>query len=304
MDRLTAMRLFSAVARLGSFAEAGRRHRVSASVVTRGIAQLEDELGLTLLNRTTRSVRVTERGQIYLESCRQILADLDAAEARARGENAEPRGVLRITAPITFGRLHVLPVVNRMLAAHPALAIRLTLSDRNIHLVEDGIDVAIRIGDLADSSLIAVKLGSVGRVVVASPAYLARHGVPQRPAELGEHALIAFDTLDVTAEWRFRNPDDVVRIEPRLTVNSADAALAAAAAGVGITRALSYQAAELLGCGSLTRILGSFEPAPVPISAVYPAYRIPPASVAAFVRTAREYFRDHPVAVPSLVSAN
>ncbi len=294
------MRLFTTVARRGSFAEAGRQHRVSASVVTRMIAQLEAELGLTLLNRTTRSVRVTERGHIYLESCLQILADLDAAEARARGENTEPRGVLRVTAPITFGRLHVLPVVNRMLAAHPALKIRLTLSDRNVHLVEDGIDIAIRIGALADSSMIAVRVGSVGRVVVASPDYLASRGTPLYPAALGDHDLIAFDMLDAGTEWRFQDGDEAVRIEPRLTVNSADAALAAAADSVGITRALSYQAAEWLATGRLVRLLRSHETPPIPISIVYPAHRIPAASVTAFVTTARAYFREHPVTAPAL----
>lgn len=300
MDRLTAMRLFTDVARLGSFAEAGRRNRLSASAVTRGIAQLEDELGLTLLNRTTRSVRITERGQIYLESCRQILADLDAAEARARGENTEPRGLLKITAPLTFGRLHVLPIVNRMLTAHRALAIRLTLSDRNVHLVEDGIDIAVRVGELADSSLIAVRFGSVRRVVVASPDYLSRRGTPQDPAALADHDLVAFDSLDA-AGWRFRDTD-IARIEPRLTVNSADAALAAAATGIGITRTLSYQADDAIAAGRLVRILQAFEPEALPVSAVYPAHRIPSASVAAFVATARAYFREHPIVAPPLPS--
>jgi DNA-binding transcriptional LysR family regulator len=298
MDRLAAMRLFVAVAQLGSFAEAGRRHRLSASVVTRSIARLEEELGLTLLNRTTRSVRVTERGQIYLESCRQILEDLDAAESRARGENAAPRGLLRVSAPIVFGRFHVLPIVNRLLIDHPALAIRLTLSDRNLHLVEDGIDLAVRIGDLADSSLIAVRLGSVGRITLASPAYLERRGEPSHPQALSAHDLIAFDTLDVTSEWQFKRPEDSVRIDPRLAVNSADAALAAAAAGIGITRCLSYQAEDALRSGRLVRILEMFEPAPLPISAVYPAHRVSAASVTAFVKTARAHFKEHPVSAP------
>ena len=196
MDHLDAMKAFVAVATLGSFAEAARRLRISPSAVTRSVAQLEDRLGLTLFNRTTRSVRLTERGQIYLESSRRILEDLDAAERQALGEDAEPRGVLHVAAPIVFGRLHVLPMVLPLLTDHPALTVRLTLSDRNVHLVDEGVHVALRIGDLADSSLTAVKLGAVSRVLVASPAYLAAHGSPSRPADLEDHALIAFEGLE------------------------------------------------------------------------------------------------------------
>ncbi|MFZ2108325.1 MAG: LysR substrate-binding domain-containing protein [Roseiarcus sp.] len=235
MDRLDAMRIYAAVARLGSFAKAARQLRLSPSVVTRSIAQLEDQLGVTLLTRTTRSVRVTDRGEIYLESCQQILEDIEGAGRRVRGENAEPRGDLKVAAPIAFGRLHVLPVVNRMLTDHRALSVRLTLSDRNALLVDEGVDVAVRIGELADSSLIAVKLGAVSRVLVASPAYLARHGAPSSPADLAALDAIAFESLDATNEWRFS--EKAVRLEPRLSVNSADAAIAAAEAGIGIARA-------------------------------------------------------------------
>src|SRR5713226_4113024 len=165
MDRLDAMRIFVAVAKLGSFAEAARQLRLSPSVATRSIAQLEDQLGLMLLTRTTRSLRLTDRGEIFLESCQQILADIDGAERRVRGENAEPRGELKVAAPIVFGRLHVLPVVNRILKEHRGLAVRLALSDRNVNLVDEGIDIAVRVGVLADSSLIAIKLGEVSRVL-------------------------------------------------------------------------------------------------------------------------------------------
>ena len=195
MDRLDAMRTFVAVAKLGSFAEAARHLQLSPSVVTRSIAQLEDQLGLTLLLRTTRSLRLTERGELYLESCQQILADVDSAERRVRGEDAEPRGTLKVAAPIVFGRLHVLPIVNRVLRDYRDVAVELTLSDRNVHLVDEGVDVAVRIGELADSSLIAVKLAVVSRVVVASPAYLKERGVPKSPAELAKHDIIAFEGL-------------------------------------------------------------------------------------------------------------
>src|SRR5499433_401541 len=167
MDRFGSMRVFVNVAKVRSFSEAARRLQLSPSVVTRAVAQLEDELGLTLLLRTTRSLRLTERGELYLENCRRILEDIESAERQVRGEDAEPRGTLKVAAPIVFGRLHVLPIINRVLRDYREVTVELTLSDRNIHLVEEGIDVAVRIGELADSSLIAVKLGVVSRVVVA-----------------------------------------------------------------------------------------------------------------------------------------
>lgn len=289
------MRAFVAVAGRGSFAEAARQLRVSPSVATRAIAQLEDQLGLTLLTRTTRSLRLTERGTIFLESCHQILDDLDAAERRLRGEDADPRGEMTVSAPVVFGRLHVLLIVARLLQQHPRLKVRLLLSDRNVHFVDDGVDVAIRIGALADSSLLATTLGSVSRVLVASPAYLAEHGEPQSPGDLGAHDIIAFDGLGVTNEWRFRSPDSLIRIDPRLTVNSADAAIAAAEAGLGITRALSYQVRTAIAAGRLAPLLEVFAEPPSPVSAVYPSRRVGSANVAAFTRAARDYFRSQPL---------
>ncbi len=289
------MRVFVSVAGRGSFAEAARQLRVSPSVATRAIAQLEDQLGLTLLTRTTRSLRLTERGAIFLESCQQILDDLDAAERRVRGEDADPRGEMTVSASVVFGRLHVLPIIERLLREHPRLKVRLLLSDRNVHFVDDGVDVAIRIGALADSSLLATTLGSVSRVLVASPAYLAAHGEPRSPGDLDGHDIIAFDGLGVTNEWRFRSPESLVRIDPRLTVNSADAAIAAAEAGLGITRALSYQVKTAIEAGRLAPLLGVFAEPPSPVSAVYPARRIASANVAVFTRAARDYFRSHPL---------
>jgi DNA-binding transcriptional LysR family regulator len=295
MDRLDTMRTFVAVATLGSFAEAARRLRLSPSVVTRSIAQLEDQLGLTLLSRTTRSLRLTERGEIYLESCQRILEDIADAERRVRGENAEPRGDLRVAAPLLFGRLHVLPIITRILGEHPALRIRLTLSDRNVHLVDEGVDVAVRIGELADSSLIAVKLGAVSRVLVASPGYLKARGVPQAPATLAGHDIIAFESIEATNEWRFRASETATRVEPRLAVNSAEAAIAAAEAGIGITRAFSYQVEAAVLAGRLVPILRGFAPPPSPVSAIYPARRVASANVAAFVKAAREHFNANPI---------
>ena len=295
MDQLDAMRTFVSVATLGSFAEAARRLRLSPSAVTRSVAQLEDQLGLTLMSRTTRSLRLTEHGRIYLESCRRILADVEDAERTVRGESSEPRGELRTAAPILFGRLHVLPVVAHLLAAHTDLSVRLALSDRNVHLVEEGIDVAVRVGALADSSLMAVKLGEVSRVVVASPAYLSARLAPGAPSDLGSHDIIAFEGIDAINEWRFGDGAAVVRVEPRLTVNSADAAIAAAEASVGITRALSYQVKAAVQAGRLVAVLQEFAPPATPVSAVYPTGRIASPNVSAFIRAAREHFKANPL---------
>jgi DNA-binding transcriptional LysR family regulator len=295
MDRLGAMRIFVSVAKLGSFTEAARRLQLSPSVVTRSIAQLEDQLGLTLLLRTTRSLRLTERGELYLESCRRILQDIESAERQVRGEDAEPRGTLKVAAPIVFGRLHVLPIINRVLRDYRDVTVDLTLSDRNVHLVEEGVDVAIRIGELADSSLIAVKLGVVSRAVVASSAYLREHGVPKSPAELAKHDIITFEGLGASDEWRFSDGGKPVRLEPRLTVNNVDASIAAAEAGVGITRTLSYQVQASVLAGRLMTILQHYAPPPLPVNAIYPARRGAAATVAVFMKTARAYFKDHPL---------
>ena len=296
MDRFDAMRVFVSVATCGSFAEASRQLRLSPSAATRAVAWLEDELGLSLLTRTTRSLRLTERGSIFLESCRQILGDLDDAERRVRGEDADPRGEMTVSAPVVFGRLRIMPIVNGLLRAYPALKVRLLLSDRNVHLVEEGVDVAVRIGILADSSLVTTTLGAVSRVLVASPAYLAQRGAPASPADLAAHDLIAFDGLGSVDDWAFATLDRPLRIEPRLSINSVDAAIAAAEAGLGITRVLSYQVETAVREGRLALVLQGFATAPTAVSAVYPARRIGSANVAAFTKAAREHFRRNPLA--------
>ncbi|KPF72164.1 LysR family transcriptional regulator [alpha proteobacterium AAP81b] len=293
MDRLETMKAFVAVAHAGSFAGAARQLRLSPSAVTRAVGELESHLGLTLFNRSTRVVSLTERGRIHLDSVRAILDEIVAAEARVRGQDAAPRGLLTVTAPVVFGRLHVLAIVNTMLAAHPALSVRLVLVDRDINLVEEGIDVAIRIGALADSSLIATKLGEVCRAVVASPAYLARRGVPATPADIADHDIIAFDGLSSGLEWHFA--DTSIRTAPRLAVNSADAAIAAAEAGLGITRTLSYQLRDAVTAGRLQLLLGGFTPPPVPVSALYPPRRYTSPNVTAFLAAARARFRAAPL---------
>lgn len=288
MDRLDALRTFVTVIDQGGFARAGRMLRRSPSAITRQIAQLEDHLGAALILRTTRALSLTEAGRAYIDSSRQILEDLDQADRRARGEAAGPSGTLRIAAPILFGRLHVLPLIAQLLKAYPGLDVRLILSDRNAPLVGDGIDVAVRIGALADSSLLAVRLGQVSRALAASPDYLAARGTPASPTDLNTHDLIAFEGGDTTSEWRFA--ETAVRIEPRLSVNSADAAIAAAEAGLGVVRALSYQVREAVLAGRLVPVLAEHAPAPLPVTAVHPPRRVASANVAAFIAAARQRF--------------
>lgn len=283
------MRVFVAVADLGSFAQAGRRLRVSPAAVTRAVALLEDHLGLMLLHRTTRSVRLTERGGIYLETCRAVLADVEDGERRTRGENAAPRGMLTVAAPILFGRLHVLPVIRRLLAEHPALSVRLTLSDRMVNLAEDGVDVAVRIGGLPDSALVARKVGEVQRVLAASPAYLAERGEPAFPGDLARHDLIAFEGIGASNDWRFGpGGDTVIRTQPRLLVTSADAAIAAAEAAVGITRVLSYQVRAGVEQGRLRLVLRDHAPPPIPVSLAHLPTRLGSANVSVFMTAAAQ----------------
>ena len=291
MDRLDMLRTFVAVADQVSFAEAARRLRISPTAASRAVAALEQSLGTALLRRTTRSVRLTDEGAAYLERCRAALADLDDAALALRGAGATPGGTLVITAPVTFGRLHILPIATALLREHPALKIELTLIDRVVRLVDEGIDVAVRIGDLSDSSLHAFKVAEVRRVLVASPAYLAAHGTPASIPALHDHALIAFTELDRGHEWRFGpTGKPAIRIEPRLAANTADAAIAAAVEGVGIARVLSYQVMDAIGSGSLVTLLDGFAPLAVPVHLVYQASRRASVNVRAFIDAARARF--------------
>ncbi len=291
MDRLEMLRTFVAVADHASFTEAARRLHVSPTAASRAIAALEQSLGKPLLRRTTRSVRLTEDGATYLARCRIALADLDDAALALRGDGATPGGTLVITAPVTFGRLHILPIVTELLRTYPALKAELTLIDRIVRLVDEGIDLAVRIGDLSDSSLHALKLGEVRRILVASPAYLAAHGVPANVPGLHGHALISFTELERSHEWRFGSAGKpAVRVEPRVTLNGADAAIEAAAAGVGIARVLSYQAMDAIASGRLVTVLDEYAPPPVPVHLVFQANRRASVNVRAFIDAARVYF--------------
>lgn len=285
MDRLHELEVFVAVADAGSFAKAGARLRLSPPAVTRAISALEDRLGARVFNRTTRSLTITEVGQRFLENARRILTDLDTAEKEAVGETSVPHGHLNVTASVTFGRSALTPIVCGFLAQNPRVSVSIMLLDRLSNLVEEGIDVAVRIGALPDSNLVAKKVGLVRRILVASPDYLARRGMPQTPADLRLHSMIAFTGLMPNREWRFLDgrSGQSVAFMPRLEINDAIAAIAAAEMGDGITIALSYMVAEKIRDGRLVPILDAFTPAAVPVSLVYPQTRLISPKVRAFV---------------------
>jgi DNA-binding transcriptional LysR family regulator len=284
MDRIDSVAVFAEVAERGSFSGAAKHLNRSAAAVTRAVAELETRLGVRLLSRTTRAVSVTEAGQRFLVGARRVLADLAEIEQGAAGQGQAPRGELRITAPIVFGRRHVLPLVTDFLAQYPEVSVRLALLDRPVDLVEDGLDIAVRIGTLADTSAIAVRVGELRRIAVASPGYLKRRGRPKSPADLAGHDVIAFAGIDRVERWRFANGVEA-RIKPRLIVNTAEAAIDAAVAGFGITRVLSYQAVDALADNSLVRLLREQEAGATPVHVVYPDGRHPPPKLRAFLDT-------------------
>lgn len=265
MDRFDAMALLVQVAEAGSLSAAGRKLGLPLTTVSRRIADLETHLGARLLVRSNRRAQLTEAGAAYLAACRRIIAEVAEAEMVASGAHTTVRGEVTVTAPVVFGRLHVLPLVTEFLRTWPEVDVRLVLSDRFAHLQDDHVDLAVRIGHLPDSSLKAVKVGEVRRVTVASPAYLAGAGLPLVPHDLATHACIAFAGLGLPDRWAFR--DQSVALHPRLTVTTAEAALDAAVAGLGVTQVLSYQAAS--AAGPLQLVLEAFAPDPVPVSLVY-----------------------------------
>jgi DNA-binding transcriptional LysR family regulator len=273
MDRLDAMSVFVAVAESGSLSGASRNLGIPLPTVSRRLAELETHLGTRLFIRSTRKLALTDAGAAYLPACKRILEQIKDAERTASGEYLSPRGDLVVTAPIVFGRLHVLPVINEFLASYPEIDVRLVLSDRNVHLIDDRVDLAVRIGALQDSSMIATHVSSVRRVVCASPAFLASVGAPKVPADLSKFACITFDSFTSSATWSFVTPgsrtERAVPIHSRLSVNTAEAAIDAAVAGVGLTRVLSYQAAKALAESKLRIVLAKYEPDPLPVNLVH-----------------------------------
>jgi DNA-binding transcriptional LysR family regulator len=285
VDRLEAMSVFAAVAEAQGFSAASRRLGMPLATVSRKVSELEESLGVQLLARSTRRVSLTDTGRQYFEACRRILDDVAEAERAASGEYHAPRGELIITTPIVFGRLHIVPVVTEFLRAYPEVDVQMMLADRVVDLLDEHIDLALRIGELPDSSLIAVRIGSIGRIVCASPAYLAGHGVPTHPGELAGHEAVTFAGLSSTREWSFRisGTTEKFPVRSRLSVTTAEAALDAAIAGGGLTRVLSYQAADAVRDGRLVVVLRDYEPEPNPISLVYPSGRLVPLKLRAFL---------------------
>jgi DNA-binding transcriptional LysR family regulator len=295
MDRIDAMRAFVSSVDRGSLASAARALGCSAASITRAIALLEARLKTRLLHRNTRALHLTSFGDRYLATCRDVLATLDMAERKAEGEHDKPSGILTVTAPLMFGQLHVRPVLDAFLDANPGVRARLLLLDRVVSLVEEGIDVAVRVAHLADSTLWATPLGEVRRVLCAAPRYIKQFGAPRAPDALREHQCIMERADAETELWRFASkagkPLRPVAVLPRLTVNSAAAAVDSASAGHGIARVMSYQAAAAIAAGDLVILLPQYEPPPLPVHLVLPFPRARTAKQNAFVRFASARLR-------------
>ena len=288
MDRFEAMSFFVTAVDLGSFSAAARKLGTPLPTVSRKIAELEQHLNARLLVRSTRKLTVTEAGEAYLSACRTILDQVGDAERNASGEYSTPRGDMLVTAPIVFGRRYLLPVINDFLAAFPEIRIKLMLSDLNLQLIDNRIDIALRIGHLPDSSLISTPVGTVCRVLCGSPTYFAGAGRPKKPEDLEDHACVNFEALASGAMWSFastrgQRPDIQIGVRPRLSVNTAEAAIDAAIAGVGVTHVLSYQAAHAVEEGSLTLVLRDFEPEPMPVTLVHVGQKMQPIKIRRFV---------------------
>lgn len=284
MDRLDELNVFVAILETGGLARAGRRLGRSAAAVTRSLATLETRAGVRLVTRSTRRLAATEAGLRLAEQARRVLADY-AATVNPETAEGPLRGRIAVTAPLVFGRRHVTPVVTAFLDAHPQVSIDLNLSDRNLDLIDEHLDLAVRIGALADSGLVVRKVGEVRSLTVAAPAYLARAGAPRTPAELAGHKVLFTASRGQAPEWRFAGGgrEVVIRLQPRLTVSDVDATLSAALAGHGVARALSYQVAEDLAAGRLVRVLGAFEPPPLAVQLVTPSARLTPVRVRTFL---------------------
>jgi DNA-binding transcriptional LysR family regulator len=306
MDRFDAMSVFLAVVEAGSLSAAGRRLDMPLATVSRKVSELETHLKARLLNRSTRRLELTDTGRAYVDACKRILVEVGEAERAATGEYSAPKGELVITAPVVFGRLHVLPVVTEFLLAFPAVNVRLALGDRITHLLDEHLDLAVRIGTLPDSSFKATGVGWLRRVVCGSPAYLASHGVPQTPADLDNHDCVTFDALASPDQWVFRYEQSelAVPVHSRLVVNTAEAAVDAARTGLGLTRLLSYQIDAARRAGDLAVVLEAFEPPPIPVSLVFNAQQRIPLKLRAFLDFAAPRLRERMLVLAEAASTS
>lgn len=292
MDHLRALRVLCAIADHGGLTHAGKALSLSTPTVARILAELETHLGAPLFQRSTRALRPTETGRQYLADARRILEDLGQADALAQGAQARPTGTLRVTAPLLFGQAHVAPILGEYVERHPGVSVDALFVDRLVHLIEENIDVAVRIGPLPDSGLRAIRLGEVRQVICASPAYLAKHGAPARPDELKHHRIVAFSGRSTA--WGFAG-GQVVRLSPRLLFSTIGACIALATSGAGVTRALSYQVAAQLEDGSLCEVLAEHAGDSLPVHLLHTEARGSSAKLRAFLHLAVERLRAHPL---------
>ena len=296
MDRLHLINVFVAVVDAAGFAGAARKLNISPPAVTRTINELEGHLGVRLLTRTTRVVRVTEDGARYADDCRRILAELAEADDAVSGKHGSPHGRLTITAPVLFGAKFVTPIVTEYLTRYPQMSASCWFMDRIVNMMDEGIDVAVRIGELPDSSMQAVQVGRVRRVICAAPSYLEKHGIPQTPDELAAHCIVSASAVTPTAEWRLMDQGElrIVKLQARLITTSNDSAVAAAVGGFGLTRLLSYQVADALRDGLLKTVLTEYEPAALPVHLVHREGRHASPKARAFLDLALERLRANP----------
>ncbi|MBA2127384.1 LysR family transcriptional regulator [Hyphomicrobium methylovorum] len=285
MDRFEAMSVLVAVVEEGSLSAGARKLGTPLATVSRKVSDLEEHLGTKLLIRTSRRVALTDAGRGYLEASKRILEQVGEAERIATGEYSEPRGQLSITAPVVFGRLHVLPIAADFLIAHPKIDLRMYMIDRNVSLIDEHLDVGVRLGHLEDSALIAVRVGTVRRVICASPSYIAHAGMPKVPEDIQNHDGITLQGFSTSPGWRYRGDNDELTAEPRtrVSVNTVEAAIDAASQGLGVVRVLSYQVVEEIKSGALVPLLEAYAPEPIPVQLVYPGKGMLPVKVRAFL---------------------
>ena len=285
MDRLEGMTILLAAVDTGSLSAASRQLRLPLATVSRRVSELEEHLKIRLLLRGHRKLTLTDAGRSYVASCRRIMEDIAEAERAAAGEYLTPRGELTISVPQVMGRVHVMPIVAEFLRAYPDIRMRVQLNNRNVNLLEEDVDLALRIGELPDSSLIATRVASIRQVLCASPGYLKTRGVPMTPTDLSAHDCVAYEELVLGSNWDFRSKGtpQTIPIPSRLVVNSVEAAVSAATAGAGIARVLSYQIDDLVRSGALAILLEGYEPSPMPVSFIYPSQRQVPLKLRVFL---------------------
>jgi DNA-binding transcriptional LysR family regulator len=294
MDRLEAMSILLASVEEGSFSAASRKLNVPLATISRKVADLEAHLKTRLLARSTRKLTLTEPGVAYIAAAKRILEQVEEAEAQASGEYNVPKGELTITAPIVFGRLHILPIVTEFLARFAEINVQLILVDRVVNLIDDHIDMAVRIGELPDSNMVATRVGTVRRVICGSPSYLAAHGVPRTPESLRDHMCVTFSDLMSGASWALKNKAgkaETIRLFCRLKTNTAESAIDAAVQGVGLTNVLSYQVARAVQEGTLEIVLQDSEPAPIPVHLIHAHQRLLPLKMRRFLEFAAPRIR-------------